>query len=148
MEVILREDVERLGKRGERLRVADGYARNYLFPRKLALPASESSQRAFDEESRVRVVRARKLHRHAEAIAERLKGVSLTIAAQAGDEDRLYGSVTAADVADLLAKQGFEIDKRKVHLEEPIKTLGVYTVPVRVAPGVEASVKLWVVKEA
>jgi large subunit ribosomal protein L9 len=148
MEVILRDDVERLGKRGEKHRVADGYARNFLFPRKLAVPATEASLRAFHEETKTRVVRDKKLMRQAEAVAAQLKGVSLTIAAQAGEEDRLYGSVTAADVADLLAKQGFEIDKRKVHLEEPIKALGVYNVPVKVAAGIEASVKLWVVKEA
>jgi large subunit ribosomal protein L9 len=147
MEVILREDVDRLGRRGEKHRVADGYARNFLFPRKLAIPATDASLRAFSEENRTRAVREKKVHRQASAIADKLKGVSLTIAAQAGEEDKLYGSVTAADVADLLAKQGFEIDKRKIHMDEPIKALGVYTVPVKVAAGVEASVKLWVVKE-
>jgi large subunit ribosomal protein L9 len=148
MEVILREDVDRLGKRGERLRVADGYARNFLIPRKLALPATEANTRSFDEESKTRVVRDRKMLRQAEAVAAKLRGVSLTVAAQAGEEDRLYGSVTSGDVADLLAKQGFDIDKRRIHLEEPIKALGVYTVPIKVAAGIEASVKLWVVKEA
>ncbi len=148
MEVILREDVDRLGKRGEKHRVADGYARNFLIPRGLALPATEANMRSFDEESKTRVVRNRKMLRQAEGVAAKLKGVSLTVAAQAGDEDKLYGSVTSADVADLLAKQGFDIDKRKIHLEEPIKALGVYTVPIKVAAGIEASVKLWVVKEA
>ena len=148
MEVILREDVDRLGKRGERLRVADGYARNFLIPRRLALPATEANMRSFQEEGKTRIVRDRKMHREAETVAAKLKGVSITVAAQAGDEDRLYGSVTSADVADLLAKQGFDIDKRKIQLEEPIKALGVYTVPIKVAAGVEASVKLWVVKEA
>ncbi len=147
MEVILREDVDRLGKRGEKHRVADGYARNFLIPRKLALPATEANMRSFDEESKTRVVRNRKMLRQAEGVAAKLKGVSLTVAAQAGDEDKLYGSVTSADVADLLAKQGFDIDKRKIHLDEPIKALGVYTVPIKVAAGIEASVKLWVVKE-
>ena len=148
MEVILREDVDRLGKRGERLRVADGYARNFLIPRRLALPATEANMRSFQEEGKTRVVRDRKMHREAETVAAKLKGVSITVAAQAGDEDRLYGSVTSGDVAELLAKQGFDIDKRKIQLEEPIKALGVYTVPIKVAAGVEASVKLWVVKEA
>ncbi len=148
MEVILREDVDRLGKRGEKYRVADGYARNFLFPRKLAIPATDASVRSFSEETRVRAVREKKVHRQASALADKLKGVSLTIAAQAGEEDKLYGSVTSADVADLLAKQGFEVDKRKIHLEEPIKALGVYTIPIRVAAGVDANVKLWVVKEA
>ena len=147
MEVILREDVDRLGKRGEKHRVADGYARNFLIPRKLALPATEANMRSFDEESKVRVVRDKKMRRAAEGVASKMKGVSLTIAAQAGEEDKLYGSVTSSDISDLLAKQGFDIDKRKIHLEEPIKALGVYTIPIRIAAGVEASVKLWVVKE-
>jgi large subunit ribosomal protein L9 len=148
MEVILTEDVDRLGKRGEKHRVADGYARNFLIPRKLAAPATASNIRAFGEESKVRAVREKKVHRHAEGIADKLRAVSLTTAVQAGEEDRLYGSVTSSDVAELLAKQGFEIDKRKIHLDEPIKSLGVYNVPIKLAPGVEASVKLWVVKEA
>jgi large subunit ribosomal protein L9 len=148
MEVILTEDVDRLGKRGDKMRVADGYARNFLIPRKLAAPATEANLRVFGEESKHRVVREKKALRAAEGVAEKLRNVSLTTQVQAGEEDKLYGSVTSADVAELLAKQGFEIDKRKVMLDEPIKALGVYNVPIRLAAGVEASVKLWVVKES
>jgi large subunit ribosomal protein L9 len=148
MEVILREDVERLGKRGDKKNVADGYARNFLIPRKLAAPATASNLRAFTEESKVRVVRDKKARRAAESLADKLRTVSITTVVQAGEEDRLYGSVTSADIAELLAGQGFEIDKRKILLDEPIKALGVYTVPIRLAAGVEAGVKLWVVKEA
>jgi len=148
MEVILREDVDRLGKRGEKHRVADGYARNFLIPRKLAAPATDSNLRAFGEESKMRVRREKKAFRAAEGVAEKLRNVSITTAVQAGEEDRLYGSVTSADIAELLAKQGFEIDKRKIQLDEPIKALGVYNVGIRLAAGVEANVKLWVVKES
>jgi len=147
MEVILLEDVANLGKRGEKLAVKDGYARNYLLPRKLALPATPSGLKMLKEEERRRAVREMKMHREAEDMAKALSKVSCTAEVQAGEDDRVFGAVTSADIAELLANQGFDIDKRKIMLDEPLKALGVYTIPIRLYKDVEAKVKVWVVKK-
>ena len=138
MEVILLESVNAL--------VKPGYARNFLFPRRLALPATESNRRVFQERRRLLEKRDRQARESAQALAARLESASVTIGVQVGEEDRLYGSVGTADVARALAEQGFEIDRRQILLEEPIRQLGVYTVDVRLHREVSAPVKVWVVK--
>lgn len=147
MEVILLDKVPSLGDRGAKVRVKPGYARNFLFPNKLALPATEANLRVFREEERVMVKRDELAMQSARALAERITNASCTIPVQVGDEDRLYGSVTAADVAKVLNDQGFKIEKKQVLMEDPIKQLGVYTIDIKLHREVNAPVKVWVVKE-
>lgn len=147
MELILKAKVEGLGDRGDVVRVKNGYARNYLLPENLAVPATAAYRKVLDEENRIHEIRDSKLKRNVEAIAESMKDLSCTIVVQAGEEDKLYGSVGAHDIAESIAKQGFEINHRQVVLEEPIKKLGVYTVPIRLHREVEVPIKVWVVKE-
>jgi large subunit ribosomal protein L9 len=147
MKVILKSDVERLGKTGDVVAVAAGYARNYLLPRGLALEATARSMEQI-EIDRKRAEKARQQKAaDAAALARKLEQISLTVSKQAGESDKLFGTVTAMEIAEALEKEGHEIDKRKIELEEPIKTLGIYTVPVRLHADVTAKVKLWVVKE-
>jgi large subunit ribosomal protein L9 len=148
MDVILLEDIANLGSRGETVHVKSGYARNYLLPRRLALPATPAGLKMMKEEDRRREVHEIKMHREAEEHAKELNKVSCTAEVQAGEDDRVFGAVTSADIAELLASQGFEIDKRKILLDEPLKALGVYTIPVRLHRDVEAKVKVWVVKKS
>jgi large subunit ribosomal protein L9 len=147
MELILLEDVESLGKRGERIVVKDGYARNFLLPRKLALPATDRGVKMMQHVEKMRAVREQKIHKEAEELAKALNKVSCTAEVQAGEDDRVFGSVTSADISELLKAQGFDVDKRKVIIEEPLKALGVYTIPVKLHHDVEAKVKVWVVKK-
>ncbi|MFZ1947433.1 MAG: 50S ribosomal protein L9 [bacterium] len=147
MELILLEDVESLGKRGERIVVKDGYARNFLLPRKLALPANDRGVKMMQQVEKMRAVRELKIHKEAEELAKALNKVSCTAEVQAGEDDRVFGSVTSADISELLRAQGFDVDKRKVIIEEPLKALGVYTIPVKLHHDVEAKVKVWVVKK-
>ncbi|MFH1220553.1 MAG: 50S ribosomal protein L9 [Candidatus Eisenbacteria bacterium] len=148
MELILLEDVKDLGKRGERIAVKDGFARNYLLPRKLALPATPRGVKMLEQAEKMRTVREIKVHREAEELAKALNKVSCTAEVQAGEDDRVFGSVTSADVGELLKAQGFDIDKRKIVIDEPLKALGVYTITVRLHADVEAKVKVWVVKKS
>jgi large subunit ribosomal protein L9 len=148
MDVILLEDIADLGNRGQKVSVKSGYARNYLLPRKLALPATRAGLRMMKEEERRREIREVKMHREAEDLAKELNKVSCTAEVQAGEDDRVFGAVTSADIAELLVGQGFEIDKRKIVLDEPLKALGVYTIPIRLHRDVEAKVKVWVVKKS
>lgn len=147
MEVILLDNVEGLGNRGERVSVAKGYARNFLLPRSLALPATSSGARMFAERERICQSRSDKERRVASELARKLSKVSLTIAAQVGEDEKLFGSVTAQDVADALKEQGFEIDRRRIQLEEPIRVLGVYRVDVKLYQEIGATIKVWVAKE-
>jgi large subunit ribosomal protein L9 len=148
MDVILLEDVTELGTRGQKVTVKSGYARNYLLPRKLALPATPAGLRMMKEEERRREAREVKMHKEAEDLAKELNKVSCTAEVQAGEDDRVFGAVTTADIADLLTKQGFDIDRRKIILEEPLKALGVYTIGIRLHRDVEAKMKVWVVKKS
>jgi large subunit ribosomal protein L9 len=149
MEVILRTHVENLGRRGEIVKVAEGYARNYLLPRKLALAVTESNKRQIERERQAAEARELEEKTQAEAFAARLANVEVAIARRVGGEnDMLYGSVTSADIANALEKQGFEIDRRKVQLAEPLKQLGDFTVPIKVHREVTAQVTVKVVKEA
>jgi large subunit ribosomal protein L9 len=147
MKVILMREVPALGDAGEVVEAANGYARNYLIPKKLALPASPANMRVYEEERKQRTVRRERAQHSAGALAEALEQESFAVTAQVGEEDRMFGSVTARDIAQLFAEKGYEVDRRRIMLEEPIRALGVYTVPVRLHPEVEAQVRLWVVKE-
>ena len=147
MEIILREHVDNLGRRGEIVKVANGYARNYLLPRKLALPATEGNKKHVERERKIVETREAEEKGQAEAIAARLAAIDISIARRVGETDQLYGSVTSADIAEALAAKGLEIDKRKLHLDEPFKALGEYTVPVRLHRDVTANLKVAVVKQ-
>src|SRR5581483_6719260 len=147
MEVILREHVDNLGKRGEIVKVADGYARNFLLPRKLALPATEGNKKHVERERKIMEAREAEDRAQAEAIAARLATVDITISRRVGETDQLYGSVTSADVADFLKGKGFEIDRRKLILPEPIKTVGDHDVPLKLHREVTVPLKVHVVKE-
>jgi len=147
MDVILLKEVSPLGTRGDTVKVKPGYARNYLFPRKLAIQATKSNKRVFEEEERVLARRDVTEMRDAKAKAGKLADVSCTITVQVGEEDKLYGSVTAIDIAKELAGQGFEIDKKMIQLDEPIKKVGVYTIDIKLHREVSVPIKVWVVKE-
>jgi large subunit ribosomal protein L9 len=147
MEVILREHVDNLGRRGEVVKVADGYARNYLLPRKLALAVTESNKRQIERERKIFEVREAEEKQQAEALAERLAQLEIEIARRVGEHDTLYGSVTSADIAHALEAKGFQVDKRKITLAEPIKTIGEVTVPVKIHREVTAQVKVKVVPD-
>jgi large subunit ribosomal protein L9 len=147
MEVILREHVEHLGKRGEIVKVADGYARNYLLPRKLALLATDGNRKHVERERKIMEGREAEEKGAAEAIASRLNAVDIAIARRVGDTEQLYGSVTSGDIVDFLKTKGFDVDKRKLILPEAIKTLGEYTVPLKLHREVTVPLKVRVVKE-
>jgi len=147
MEVILRDHVEKLGKRGEIVKVSDGYARNYLLPRKLALPATEGNRKHVERERKIMETREAEEKSQADAIASRLSTIDITIARRVGETEQLYGSVTAADIAEFLKTKGFEIDRRKLILPEPIKTIGEHDVPLKLHREVTAPLKVKVVKE-
>jgi large subunit ribosomal protein L9 len=146
MQVILKTDVDKLGKDGELVTVADGYARNYLIPLKKAIEATNKNRRNLEHEKRVEADRSNKQLKDAEKFAEELSAVSCTIKVQAGENDRLFGSVTSIDIATALEELGYNIDRKKIILEEPIKELGVFTVPVKIFQNVTANIKVWVVK--
>ena len=148
MKVILRQDIPDLGKVGETIEVKSGYGRNYLIPRNLAIPATRGNLKAIDEIERQNQVRERKKMREAERLKIRLEKISLTSEVLVGEEDRIFGSVTAQNVVDLLEVDGISVEKRNVLLEEPIKSLGVYTVPIKIEKDVVANVKLWVIRKA
>jgi large subunit ribosomal protein L9 len=147
MEVILRQHVENLGERGQIVKVADGYARNYLLPRKLALPATAGNKKHVERERRIVETREAEEKGQAEAIAARLSAVDITIARRVGDTEQLYGSVTAADIADYLKGKGFEVDRRKLLLADPIKSIGSHTVPLKLHREVTVPLTVKVVKE-
>ena len=147
MEIILLEDITGLGKRGAAVKVADGYARNFLLPRKKAIAAVGNSNAVFRDRERARVSREAKQRQAAEAIKDRLAQVSLQFSVQVGEEDQLYGSVTVADIHQGLEAQGFAIERRNIRLPEPLKALGMFEVPVHLFQDVEAPVKVWVVRQ-
>ena len=148
MEVILRDHVDHVGRRGDVVKVADGYARNYLLPRKLALPATEANKRWIARERKISEAREAEERVAAEALADRLVALDVTIARKVGDQDQLYGSVTNSDIAEVLAAKGFEVDRRKILLPDPLRTLGESMVPVKLHRDVTAQLKVTIVKEA
>jgi large subunit ribosomal protein L9 len=147
MKIILRCDVEALGKTGETLVVKDGYARNYLIPQGLALEASAASLRVIEKERQDLVKKKERERKEALALAEKIKNTSCTITVEAGLDDKLFGVVTNQDVAEAYEQEGLTIDKRAIELAEPIKELGVFYVPIKVHPEVTAEAKVWVVKK-
>src|SRR5512135_1412592 len=147
MEVILREHVDNLGRRGEVVKVAEGYARNYLLPRKLALPVTEANKKQIERERANAEARDAAEKQTAEAQAARVGAANVTIKRRVGENDTLYGSVTAADITDALAKLGIEVDRRKVQLHEPLKQLGEFPVTIKVHRDVVAQVTVKVIKE-
>jgi len=147
MQVILRDDLDNLGKSGEVVNVKPGYARNYLLPRGLAIKATAGDIARVEHEKRVIAARTAKLAKTAQAEADKLSRVSVSIARATGEEDKLYGSVTTRDIAEALREQGVVVDSKKLHLDEPIKALGDFEVPVKLGRGVNATIKLSVVKK-
>ena len=147
MQVILRDRLENLGNAGDIVSVKPGYARNYLIPRGLAFEATSSNVRRIEREKEQVERRAADQITEARVQATRLEGVSVTFHARAGDEGRLFGSITNGDIADKLAEQGIEIDRKQIQLDEPIKALGVFGVPVRLHSEVRPEIKVWVIKE-
>jgi large subunit ribosomal protein L9 len=148
MKVFLKEDVKSLGKMGEVVNVAEGYARNYLIPQKLAVEANTKNVKEFEHQKRTLKEKADKLKDTSKAFADKLSSVTLTIKAKAGEEDKLFGSVTNMDIAEALKSAGYEIEKKKVHLEEPIKRLGKYTAEVKIHPEITAKVTVQVISDA
>ncbi|MDH7480436.1 MAG: 50S ribosomal protein L9 [Armatimonadota bacterium] len=148
MKVILTREVKSLGKANDIVNVAEGYARNYLFPRKLAVPADKAHLAELEKRKKVEEIRGEKLREEAKDIAERLSEIQITVTGKVGSGTKLYGSITHADIADALEKQtGIKIDKRKIELEEPIKSLGTYDVPIRLHKDAVAHVKVEVIGE-
>jgi large subunit ribosomal protein L9 len=147
MEVILREHVDNLGKRGEIVKVADGFARNYLLPRKLALPATDGNRKHVERERKIMETREAEEKSSAEAMATRLSAVDISIARRVGDTEQLYGSVTASDIVELLKGKGFDVDRRKLILPEPLKSIGEFDVPLKLHREVTVPLKVKVVKE-
>jgi large subunit ribosomal protein L9 len=148
MEVILREDIDKLGTRGEVVKVTPGYARNFLLPRRLAVAANESNKKIVEQERQAHLRKEAKLHADAADLGKMMGSVEVTIAQKAGENDQLFGSVTAADVAVALEKLGYTIERRKVQLDEPIKTLGDFKVAVRLHKEVSIDIPVHVVREA
>jgi large subunit ribosomal protein L9 len=147
MEVILREDIEKLGSRGQVVKVADGFARNFLLPRRLAVPATEANKKIVEQERQAALRREAKEKAAAEELAKMLSAVTLITTQKAGEADQLFGSVTAKDIAELLEKQGFSIDRKKILLEHPIKTLGEHKVTLKLHREVSVEITVIVNKE-
>ncbi|HKD05104.1 MAG TPA: 50S ribosomal protein L9 [Bryobacteraceae bacterium] len=147
MEVILREDIDRLGTRGQVVKVAPGYARNFLLPKRLAVAATDANRKIVEQERQAHLRKEAKLQGEAQDLAKLLGTVTITIVRKAGENDQLFGSVTAADIADALAAQKYTVDRRKIQLDEPIRTLGEHKVPVRLHKDVVADVTVNVSRE-
>jgi len=147
MKVILKDDIENLGKCGDIVKVKGGYGRNYLVPRNLAVVATRGNLKSIGEITTQKRLRDNKRRREAEQLKTALEKISCTAEVQVGEEDRVFGSVTSHNIAELLTKQGFVVDRRNILLDEPIKALGVYTVPVKIEREIVANLKVWVVKK-
>ncbi|MBN2037775.1 MAG: 50S ribosomal protein L9 [Chitinispirillaceae bacterium] len=147
MEIVLTKDYEQLGRAMDVVVVKDGYARNFLIPSGIAVPATEGNKKRVAEAKRIAEIREEKLIKEARVRARKIEQVPCTIPVKVGEEDKIFGSVTAQEIADFLKKEGFEIEKRDVDLEEPIRQLGVYSVTIKLYRDVDAKLKVWVVKE-
>jgi large subunit ribosomal protein L9 len=148
MKVILREDVPDIGQAGQTVEVKDGYGRNYLIPRNMAIVASKGNLRSVGEVHKQKDLRERKLRREAEIVKEKIEKLELSAEVLVGEEDKVFGSVTVHDIINLLATEGVTVPKHTIKLDEPIKTLGVYTIPIKIEKDVIAGLKLWVVKKS
>ncbi len=147
MKIILRRDHEKLGSVGALVDVKDGFARNYLIPKGIAYAATDGNMRALEEEKKASAARDVKVRKAAEKIAEDLEKVSITLQMKVGEDEKLFGAVTSQMIAEALKEKGFELDKKVIELEEPIKALGIYTVDVKLHQGVNGKIKVWVVRE-
>ena len=147
MEIILKQDHEGLGKVGEMVTVKDGFARNFLIPKNIAVKATARNIRILEEDKKYHEQRKNKDRHTAESLAGEFEKISLTANVAVGEEDRVFGSVTAQTIADILKEKGYDVDKRKIKLDEPIKALGIYSVSLKLHSDVEAKVRVWVVKE-
>ncbi len=147
MKIILRDDLPDLGRCGDVVEVKDGYARNYLIPRNLAIKAAKSTLKAIEEIKKQKKMQDNKRARAMEMLAQKIEKISCTAAVAVGEEDKVFGSVTSQTISELLKEKGYEIDRKKILLEEPIKALGVYSIPVKLDSKVTARLKLWVVKK-
>jgi large subunit ribosomal protein L9 len=148
MEVILKEDVPKLGNRGDVIKVAEGYGRNFLLPRKLAIQATAGNKAVIDQMKAAAVRRSAKEKSEAEALGKQFDGLEASFRRKAGENDQLFGSVTAGDIAEALEKKGFNIDRRKIQLHEPLKSIGEFTVPVKLHKDVTTHLKVVITKEA
>src|SRR5579885_2616025 len=148
MEVILKEDVAKLGSRGDVVKVAEGYGRNYLLPRKLAIEASASNKAVIEQMRAAAVRRSAKEKAQAEELSKQFDGLSVNFVRRSGEHEQLFGSVTSGDIAEALEKKGFNVDRRKVQLHEPLKTLGEFTVPIKLHKDVTTHLKVLIEKEA
>ncbi len=147
MDIILTEDITHLGNAGDLIKVKDGYARNFLIPNGKAIMATTQNIKKLDHQKRQVQEKLNKVKKEAEKLAARVESVSCTVTKPVGEEDKLFGSVTSADIYNSLKNEGIEIDKKKIILDEPLKSLGIFTVPVKIHPEVTADLKVWVVKE-
>lgn len=148
MKVILKQDIPDLGKAGKIIEVKSGYARNFLMPRNLVIMATKANVRAIEEIEKQNKIRERKLRNEAEKLKSKMEQMSLTIEVLVGEEDKIFGSVTSQNVSEMLQAEGIIVDKRNIILEDPIKSLGVYTIPVKIEKDVIANVKVWVIRKA
>jgi large subunit ribosomal protein L9 len=148
MEVILKEDVAKLGSRGDVIKVAEGYGRNFLLPRKLAIEASAGNKKVIDQMRAAAVRRSAKEKTQAEELSKQFDGLSVSFQRRSGENDQLFGSVTSGDIADALEKKSFNIDRRKIQLHEPLKTIGEFTIPVKLHKDVTAHLRVVIEKEA
>jgi large subunit ribosomal protein L9 len=148
MEVILKEDVAKLGSRGDVVKVAEGYGRNFLLPRKLAIEATTGNKKVIEQMRAAAVRRSAKEKAQADELSKQFDGLSVSFARRAGEQDQLFGSVTSSDIGDALEKKGFNVDRRKIQLHEPLKALGEFTVPVRLHKEVTAHLKVVIEKES
>jgi large subunit ribosomal protein L9 len=148
MEVILKEDVAKLGSRGDLVKVAEGYGRNFLLPRKLAIEATAGTKKVIEQMRAAALRRSAKEKAQAEELSKQFDGLSVVFARRAGEQDQLFGSVTSSDIGDALEKKGFNVDRRKIQLHEPLKSLGDFTVPVKLHKDVTAHLKVVIEKEA
>src|SRR3954452_4414211 len=148
MEVILKEDVPKLGSRGDVVKVAEGFGRNYLLPRRLAIQATSANKKVIEQMKAAAVRRSAKEKVQAEELAKQFDGVSVSFTRRAGEQDQLFGSVTSSDIAEALSKKGFDMDRRKIQLHEPLKSLGEFTVPLKLHKDVTAHFKVLIEKEA
>jgi len=147
MEVILKQDIHKIGKAGSIAKVKDGFARNFLFPKDLAVPLTQANLKVFEQEKQKKAQRQEKARNEAEELKSKLEALSLTIPVLAQEDEKLFGSLSAADIAGAIAEEGFTLDKDCVILQEPIKSLGIYEVPIKLHPDVAAKIKVWVVKK-
>ncbi len=147
MKIILRKDTEKLGKAGEIIETKSGYARNYLIPKGIAVAATNANMKIYEQERRAIERKMQQEIEEAQTFAAKLNGLSITATVQVGEEDKVFGAVTNQNIADLLVEKGVDVDRKKIILEEPLKALGVFEVPIKLHSQVEAQIKVWVVRE-